>query len=185
MKRMMALGMCCMLLITACTAWAEAFTPGRETCGHEHCFWETSMDITKEAIWAMLTQPMTVLSGDLRGQTRVYARPDASCEAVGEVTCMSQSVHELEQPDNGWSRIECYSSSFKGSQVEAWYQLVVGYVRSELLTERKVKTQYGLVVDKLTQRLYLFHDGGLMDTLTVSTGLADADHPWNETRSGA
>ena len=68
--------------------------------------------------------------------------------------------------------------------MEAWNQLVVGYVRSELLTERKVKTRYGLVVDKLTQRLYLFHDGGLMDTLAVSTGLADADHPWNETRSG-
>lgn len=121
MKRMMALGMCCMLLVTACTAWAEAFTPGRETCGHEHCFWETTMDITnEEAIWAMLTQPMTVLSGDPRAQTRVYARPDASSEAVGEVTCMSQGIHVLEKLDSGWSRIECYSSSFKGSQVEAW-----------------------------------------------------------------
>ena len=102
MKRMMALGMCCMLLATACTAWAEAFTPGRETCGREHCFWETTMDITnEEAIWAMLTQPMTVLSGDPRTQTRVYARPDASSEDVGEGTCMSQGVRMLEQPDNG------------------------------------------------------------------------------------
>lgn len=185
MKWMMALGMCCMLLATTQAAWGETFTPGRETCGREHCFWETTMDITNEAaIWAMLTQPMTVLSGDPRAQSRVYARPDDASEAIGEVTCMSQGVHVLEKLDSGWSRIECYSSSFKGSQVEAWNQLVVGYVRSELLTEWKVKTQYGLVVDKLTQRLYLFHDGGLMDTLSVSTGLADADHPWNETRSG-
>ena len=185
MKGMIALALCCMLLATAHTAWAEIFTPGRETCGREHCFWETAMDVTnEEAIWAMLTQPMTVFSGDPRGQTRVYAQPDASSESIGEVTCMSQGVHVLEQLDNGWSRIESYSSSFKGSQVEAWNQLVVGYVRTELLTERQVKTRYGLVVDKLTQRLYLFHDGRLLDTLAVSTGLADADHPWNETRSG-
>ena len=64
--------------------------------------------------------------------------------------------------------------------MEAWNQLVVGYVRTELLTERQVKTRYGLVVDKLTQRLYLFHDGRLLDTLAVSTGLADADHPWTK-----
>ena len=90
MKGMIALALCCMLLATAHTAWAEIFTPGRETCGREHCFWETAMDVTnEEAIWAMLTQPMTVFSGDPRGQTRVYAQPDASSEAIGEVTCMS------------------------------------------------------------------------------------------------
>lgn len=78
------------------------------------------MDVSdEEAIWAMLTQPMTVLSGAPRGQTRVYAQPNDASEAVGEVTCMSQGVHVLEQLDSGWTRIECYSSSFKGSQVEA------------------------------------------------------------------
>ncbi len=131
----MALAMCCMLFAIPHAAWGEPFTSGRETCGCDHCFWDTAMDVTDEdAVWAMLTQPMTVLSGDPRAQTRVYAGPDASSEAIGEVTCMSQGVHVLEQLDSGWSRIECYSSSFKCSQVEAWNQLVAGHVRTELLT---------------------------------------------------
>jgi len=80
--------------------------------------------------------------------------------------------------------VECYSSSFEGSRVEAWNELVTGYVPTSLLTEKQVKTKYAFVVDKLDQRLYIYEDGVLLDVLAVSTGLVTEGKPYNETRSG-
>lgn len=185
MKRFLFIMLCCAMLLTVYTAQGECCTPGREACGRENCFWETPMDITnEEAIWKMLTHPMTVVRGDPRSQAPIYEKPDKASQVIGEVTCDSQGVHVLEVSDNGWAKIECYSSSFKGSEVEAYNELITGYLPGSLLEERNVKTKFGLVVDKFTQRLYLFRNGALLDTLLVSTGLADEAHPWNETRSG-
>jgi len=167
------------------TAIGEDYTPGYEKCGKENCIWEIPMNITNESkIWSALIQPIIVIDGDPRSQTKIYSSPDSSSPVVGEVTCMSQGVHVLETTNNGWTRVECYSSSFKGSSVQQYNRLIVGYIRSELLKERDVEVEYALVVDKLTQKLYVFHEGSLLDTLSVSTGYADEEHPWNETRSG-
>lgn len=85
MKRLLWMICCLMLLMSA--ASAEGYTPGRETCGRENCFWETPMDITDEArLWAMLTSPMTVVQGNPRAQAKIYAEPDKNSAAVGEVT---------------------------------------------------------------------------------------------------
>lgn len=163
----------------------KAFTPGRERCGKSGCFWETPMDAMNEAaVWDMLTAPMTVLDGDPRAQITLRAEPDADSAAIGEVTCASQGVHVLEDMGNGWSRIECYSSSFKGSDTQAWNALLTGYVPTPLLMEKQVKTKYGFVVDKLDQRLYIYEEGNLLDVLAVSTGLVTEGKPYNETRSG-
>ena len=160
-------------------------TPGRETCGKENCYWETPMDYTDtEAVWAMLTAPITVIDGNFRTQVHLMAEPDAGSQPIGEITCASQGVHVLEQLDNGWTRIECYSSSFKGSSTEAWNALQTGYVETKLLKEVNVRTEYALIVDKLTQRLYVYKDGEFYDELLASTGLGGKDDPWNETRSG-
>ena len=133
---------------------------------------------------AILTAPMTVISGDPRTQVYLRALPDEDSVAVGEITCDSQGVHVLERLDNGWTRVECYSSSFEGSRVEAWNELVTGYVPTRLLEEKQPKEKYAFVVDKLDQRLYVFEDGALMDVLAVSTGLVTEGKPYNETRSG-
>ena len=164
---------------------AGYFAPGEHTCDAPDCFWETNMDISDpETIWSMLTSPMTVLDGDPRAQKYVYAAPDDASERIGEVTCSTQGVHVLEHLDNGWSMIETYSSSFSGSRVKAWNKLVTGYVKTELLKEVQVDQKWGLVVDKLSQRLYIFRDGELYDTLAVSTGYGTASEPYHETRSG-
>ena len=161
------------------------YTPGRESCGKPNCFWETPMDYTNtEAVWAMLTAPITVIDGNFRAQAKVYAEPAKDSQVIAEVTQDSQGVHLLENLDNGWSRIECYSSSFHGSKVKAWNALVVGYVETSTLKEVAVRTEYGLVVDKLTQRLYIYQDGQFLDELMVSTGLPSAGKGYNETRSG-
>ena len=163
----------------------EIFTPGKGHCGKPGCFWETPMDYTNEAaVWAMLTAPMIVVDGNFRAQANIYAEPSEDSKPVGEVTRSTQGVHVLETLDNGWTKIETYSSSFAGSRIKAYNQLVTGYIQTEQLVEVPARTEYGLVVDKLTQRLYIYHEGKLFDTLAVSTGLGTKADPENETRSG-
>ena len=145
------------------------------------------MDYTDEAaVWAMLTAPMTVVKGDGRTQVRIRKEPDSKSAAIGILTRATQGVRVIETLDNGWSLIECYSSSFADNTVKAWNLLVQGYVETNTLTtvEWDSNDKYGLVVDKLTQRLYVYEDGHLISTLLVSTGLANAKQPFNETRSG-
>ena len=163
----------------------SAFIPGSRTVGQPASYWETPMDITDEAaVWAMLTAPITVVKGNQKQQTVLRREPDENSEAVADITYDSQGVHVLETLDNGWSLVEAYSSSFHDSKIKVWNQLTQGYIRTDALQEKKVSQQYGMVVDKLTQKLYIFADGKLFDTLAVSTGLANERQPYNETRSG-
>lgn len=180
--------LCLMLLLALLlpmTGTAEGvYTPSaRAACDHENCYWTLPMDISDaEAVWAMLTAPMTVLSGDQKKQVSLLDAPNG--KAIGEITCYSQGVHVIGGDENGWTKVEAYSSSFSGSRTKAWNQLLQGYVQTSLLTTVTPSQHIGMVVDKLTQRLYLFVDGKLLSTLRVSTGLANASQPYNETRSG-
>ncbi len=186
LKRFVALAMCALMLpLTVVGADDMAFIPGSTTVGLANSYWETPMDITdEEAVWAMLTAPITVVKGKQKEQTVLYKEPDDKSEPVADVTCDSQGVHVLETRPDGWSLVEVYSSSFHDSKIKAWNQLTQGYIRTNRLQEKTVKQQYGLVVDKLTQRLYIFKEGKLYDTLAVSTGLPNERQPYNETRSG-
>lgn len=148
-------------------------------------YWNTPMDITDEAaIWAMLSAPITVINSSYKGQTKVYSQPDEGSRVVAVVTGKSQGVRVIEHLDNGWTLIELYSSTFHDNCVDAWNMLVQGYVRTDTLVVKEMDAKYHIVVDKLTQRLYLFSAEGLVSTLLISTGLANADQPYNETRSG-
>ena len=153
---------------------------------HEGCYWCTPMDIRDEAaVWAMLTAPMTIVEGDnQKAQVILRAEPSDDAEGVGVVTCISQGVHVLETRDDGWSLVETVSSSFHDSKVMAWNLFVRGYIKTNRLKEKKPNQQYGLIVDKLTQELYIFKDGKLFSTLLASTGLYNDTQPYNETRAG-
>lgn len=155
------------------------------SCGHTGCYWCTPMDIADEAaVWAMLTAPMTVVDAGQKEQVLLYAEPDAKSEAVAVVTGASQGVHVLEERGDGWTLVETYSSSFHDSKVKKWNAFVAGYIQTSKLKKVQVNQEYGIVIDKLTQRLYLFHDGKLMTELLCSTGLYNERQPYNETRSG-
>ncbi len=148
-------------------------------------YWGTPMDITdEEAVWTMLTSPITVYDATYKGQKKVYAQPDEDSRAVAVITGTSQGVRVIENLDNGWSLIELYSSTFHDNSIQAWNMLVQGYVKTSALKTHEVTESHHLVVDKLTQRLYLFGEGRLLATLLVSTGLSNAKQPYNETRSG-
>jgi len=156
-------------------------------------YWTLPMDITdEEAVWKMLMEPMTVVrigSGNQeKKQTYLYKEPDENSKKVGVVTRDSQGVRVIEKLDSGWSLVECYSSSFHDTKVKAWNMLVQGYIKTEYLTQVQPNPNLGIVVDKLTQRLYIFQDGKLLTTLLCSTGLVQHNgskwQPYNETRSG-
>ena len=166
----------------------EYFTPGQMSgtaCSHDVCYWKMNMgEMDEQAIWQVLTQPVTVLEGDERKQVKIRREPSESCEDyAGEVTCMSQAVHVLEKGEE-WSLIEAYSSSVEGSSVKVWALPFQGYVKTGLLKERQVDQNVGVVIDKLQQRLYIFKDGRLFSTLLCSTGYPNNGAPWNETPAG-
>jgi hypothetical protein len=155
-------------------------------CDHDVCFWKLEMGhMDEEAIWKVLTQPVTVLTGKQREQVRVLARPDADCkDYVGVVTCASQAVHVLERGDT-WTLIEAYSSSEEGSAVKVFAEQFQGYVRTDRLKEEEVDQTYGIVIDKLQQRLYVFKEGKLFTTMLCSTGFAkNKEHLFHETPAG-
>lgn len=166
----------------------EAITPALRSSyhpQHENCYWCTPMDITDEAaVWGMLTAPMTVVNLNQRDHTVLYAAPDTNSEQIAMITGDSQGVHVLETLENGWSLVETYSSSFFDSDVKNWNAFETGYIRTDKLKQVNVNQQYGIVIDKLTQRMYLFKDGHLETTLACSTGLYNTKQPYNETRSG-
>ena len=155
-------------------------------CDHDVCFWKLEMGhMDEEAIWKVLTQPVTVLTGKQREQVRVLARPDADCkDYVGVVTCASQAVHVLERGDT-WTLIEAYSSSEEGSAVKVFAEQFQGNVRTDRLKEEEVDQTYGIVIDKLQQRLYVFKEGKLFTTMLCSTGFAkNKEHLFHETPAG-
>ena len=108
-------------------------------CSHDLCFWTQNMgEMDEAAVWALLTQPVTVLEGSEREQVKVRREPSESCtDYVGEVTGMSQAVHVLQQQGD-WTLVEAYSSSVEGSKVAVWALPFQGWVKTSLLRERQV-----------------------------------------------
>lgn len=169
-------------------AEAAAVTPALRSAyhpGHTACYWCTPMDITDEAaVWAMLTAPVTVVDIGQKEQLIVRAAPSNDSEGIAVVTGASQAVHVLETRDDGWALVELYSSSFHDSKVKNWNAFVTGYLPAGKLKTREVNQTYGMVLDKLSQKLYIFKEGHLFTTLLASTGLYNERQPYNETRSG-
>ena len=165
-------------------------------------YWTLPMDITnEEAVWNTLMEPITIVDiGKVKNLSRsqmtkkniyMYREPDENSKIVGEVTNLSQGLRVIEQLGNGWTHVECYSSSFFSkptTKIKAWNILVSGYVESRYLKQVQPTDELALVVDKLTQRLYVFQKGKRIAELLCSTGLVQWNgkkyQPYNETRSG-
>ena len=165
-------------------------------------YWTLPMDITdEEAVWNMLMEPITVVDiGKKKGLSYsqltkqniyMYLEPDEDSKIVGEITNLSQGVRVIEDLGNGWTHVECYSSSFfskPATKIKAWNILVSGYVKSKYLRQVQPTDKLALVIDKLSQHLYVFQEGKMIAELLCSTGLVQWNgkkyQPYNETRSG-
>ena len=136
------------------------------------------------AIWGAMMQPMTVVKGEQRQVVKVYAEPSKESEAVGEVTCDSQGLHVLETLDNGWTLVEAYSSSIHSSKIKNWAGFFSGYIETSRLETKQPNQKYGLLLDKLTQRMYVLQEGKIITEMLISTGLVNKKQPYNETPAG-
>ncbi|QUA51686.1 L,D-transpeptidase [Aristaeella lactis] len=205
MRRAITFILLFMILFSACGAQGEDFLLGVEPEPSEitpayrseeepaqddtGSYWCTPMNLEDEkAIWKMLTAPITVADIDMNKQTVIYSEPDENSEGIGMVTGQSQGLRVLETLDNGWTKVQTYSTSFHDSKVLNFNAFVTGYILTKKLKTVNVNQNYGIIIDKLTQRLYLFKDGHLETSLAVSTGKYNPDakkqQPYNETRSG-
>ena len=145
-----------------------------------------------QAIWDVMMQPITVISGDQKDTYKLRKNPDGSAardNIIGEITCASQGVHVLETGDDGWTLIEAYNSSYgPNCDSRRGYgstdELLQGYVPTNRLETVQPVDSYGLLIDKLEQKMYIFQDGKIIGSLLISTGQPTKAQPWNETPSG-
>lgn len=139
-------------------------------------------DITDtEACWELLQRPITVL--DAEEDTPVYLLDAPDGEKIvnewqgGFINGSQAAVHVLGEDEDGWTLIE---------GIDYYDRVLRGYVRTKLLKTVTPNEKYGIIIDKLTQRLYMFIDGELWSDCAVSTGLVDIklNQPYNETATG-
>ncbi len=155
--------------------WLEGFDTGAIWFGDDFAY-----DITdEEACWELLQKPITVLDADQR--EAIYPRVEPNGKKVntdklgGFINGASAAVHVLGEDEDGWTLIE---------GLDYYNRVIRGYVRTKLLKTVTPNAKYGVIIDKLTQRLYVFIDGKLWDSCLVSTGLPNDEQPYNETAAG-
>ncbi len=165
-------------------------------------FWEMNpddYDLTdpahQAAIWEIMMQPITVIEGDqteniyITNEPGISPRPYAQ-NCAGELHGQSQGVRILEEDTDGdgYVRIEAYTND--GTKTDNSYMesiaasKVQGYIKESRLYTQTPSDQYGLLVDKLRQKLYVFEAGKIVTSLDVSTGLNTKSQPYNETPAG-
>lgn len=142
--------------------------------------WFSTYDISDEsAVWADLIAPITVL--DAGEKEAVYlldvpnGKKQTKAKYAGYVNGASAAVRVIGEDEKGWTLVEGYDMRDN---------LIQGYVKTSKLKTVTPDQHIGIVVDKLTQRMYIFEDGHKISELLVSTGLPNKKQPYNETASG-
>ncbi len=167
---------------------------------HDNCYWGMNpddYDLTnpddQQRLWEIMMQPITVLQTGPTDHIYPLVKPDADPDDIsnlaGQLHGTTQGVHVLEQRSDGWSLIEAYSNDgYRAPDEDALHaldaQLIHGYVRTSQLKEVKPNTNTALIIDKLTQRLYIFENGKLIGELLISTGFPTEKQPYLETPAG-
>lgn len=154
---------------------------GNEVASGENWFGsDFDYDITDtKAVWELLMKPITVL--DVGEKESVYPLDAPEGKKIykdklgGFLNGSTAAVHVLGEDENGWTLIE---------GLDYYDRLIQGYVKTKLLKTATPNEKYGIVIDKLTQKLYFFIDGEFFSSCNISTGLVNKDQPYNETAAG-
>ena len=145
-------------------------------------FWAMLPGETDDAvIWDVLTQPIIVYDdGKLNGKEHAYLmeNPDGTGEQVAQLHALSQGVHIIgEVNEYGYVLVEAFSNYDRDYSPETdeerahAFDVKQGYVLAENLKTVEVHQDMALLIDKLTQRMYLFIDGERVTEFIISTGL--------------
>ena len=137
-----------------------------------------SIEDTDETIWRVMMQPSAVINLNVpTAHQEIYLLPDSASRVLGTVHAQSQAVKVMEIREDGWVRVQAWNHESG--------ELVEGYVPQERLMMVQPNDQYGLLLDKNTQTLTVFHQGKRLTTLQVSTGRMEKDALFQETPAGS
>ena len=153
-------------------------------------------ELDDEVIWDILTQPIVVYDDGREAGTFEHAylmeNPDGSGERVAQLHVQSQGVHVIgEENEYGYVLVEAFSNYdldynvYTQEEREHAFDLRQGYVQAKYLKTVEVNQHQGLLIDKLTQRMYLFLDGERVTEFLISTGKITSDEKYHyETIAG-
>ncbi len=132
--------------------------------------------MTEAEIWALMRKPSVVVDIISTNHQKVYQLPNKKSESLGTLHGQSQSLEVLEVAD-GWAKIRAWRHE-DGAQV-------TGYVPAANLKWAWPNGEYGLLIDKRTQRMKVYRSGEVIAEVPVSTGLMGEDRLIRETAAGA
>ena len=155
--------------------WLEGYALGDTWFGDDFAY-----DITDEAAcWELLMKPITVLDAEQNEKIFPLDAPGGkkvnTDKLGGSINGASAAVHVLGEDEDGWTLIE---------GLDYYNRIIRGYVKTRLLKTVTPRDDYGIIIDKLTQTLYVFKKGRLWSSCLVSTGLPNDKQPYNETAAG-
>ena len=133
----------------------------------------------EETAWNRLMADITVLNVDQKEKVYLSDGPNGNRKTTdahrGFFFGESVAVRLLEEQD-GWSKIQAYND---------YDELEEGWVRPGRLRTVSPNRTWGMIVDKRTQRLYLYKEGKLVTELLISTGTTKGENEdFCETASG-
>jgi len=133
----------------------------------------------EEAAWSRLMADITVLDVDQKEKVYLSDGPNGNRKTTAEHRGFffgeSVAVRVLDEQD-GWSKIQAYND---------YDELEEGWVRPGRLRTVTPNKTWGMIIDKRTQRLYLYKEGRLVTELLVSTGTTTGQNEdFCETASG-
>lgn len=159
-------------------------------------FWSmTPGELDDDIIWDILTQPITVYDGGLAAAAKTHAymmeNPDGTGNRIAQLHAQSQGLHVIGTPNEyGYVLVEAFSNydneynpKTDEEKIHA-FDLKQGYVQADHLKTVDVKTNIAFLVDKLTQRMYMFIDGVRVTEFLIATGKIADEKYYNETIAG-
>ncbi|MBQ7849013.1 MAG: CapA family protein [Clostridia bacterium] len=153
---------------------AEGTTPEMEVAVTGPVMPERGM--SDEEIWAVMQQPSVVADLKKQDQHLTIREGKGKGKELGTVHGQSQAMQVFEV-DDGYARVGAWNHE-SGDYVEGWVRV------SDLMVVTPNK-EYGLLIDKVTQTMTVYHQGRAIDTFPISTGLAAEKRLIRETAAGA
>ena len=177
------------------TASVPGITPPYSSVDNGTYWSMTPGELNDGVIWNILMQPVTVYDGglDTRPKTHAYMmeNPDGTGARVAQLHAQSQGLNVVgEKNEHGYVLVEAFSNydenfNPKTDQERAdAFRLKRGYVKAGHLKTVEVMPDIAFVIDKLTQRMYVFENGVRTEELLIATGKIESNKYYNETIPG-
>ena len=127
-------------------------------------------------IWLLMMKPSVVVDIKNVNHQNVYAEKSTKSRVLGTLHGQSQAVEVLKVLGD-WCKILAWRHE-DGAPV-------VGYVQTKNLKTVYPNAHYGLLIDKVSQQMTVYHDGQVVTVLPVSTGLPAKGKLIRETAAGS